>query len=1145
MQFIAFNNRRRGVGGVLSKIVRVMQITTVLLLGICLQAVATGFSQTVTFSGKDVPLKNVFTVIKQQTGYLVSYKSGQLTNAKPVTVQGENMPLEQFLHEVFRNQQLDFTIEENTIFVKWKKEIMKVTPLETISEKLQPPADITLSGRVTNEQQEPLEGVSVMVRGTQTGTTTIADGRFQLLVPSSSNVELVFSFVGFETQTVKVGSNTVFNIVMKAAVAGLEDVVVVGYGTQKKASLTASIATLKGNELVSVPTTNLSNNLGGRVSGIISKQGSGEPGVDGSSIYIRGISTIGSTQPLLVVDGVPRNFQNLDPNSIETFTVLKDAAAVAPYGVAGANGVILVTTKEGKTGAPKITYNGYVGFQNPTTLPDLVNGYQYALLKNLAAENVGLPKPWSDDALQKFKDGTDPDRYPPYYDVWSDVRTKNALLTTHNIDISGGTSSFRYYFNVGFQNQKGMWPSTYSKRYNFTLGIDGDITPTTNLSVKVIGINKFSSYPPTDVDGSMASSTTRVFELIKYAHPDFGPLIFSNGMYGAPAAAAIFNSGHRDLNSTDVFSQINLNQTIPFIEGLKLTGRIAFDPNFSSHKNWSIPEHMASIDVTQVPYVITDGYLGKTKPTLTESRSESVQLTYQAGLNYSRKFNNHNINFTSVFEAIKRKSSSLGASRRNYSLYIDEISMGSSSNTDMTTDGSSAEASQVGIVYRLSYDYMLKYLVEFSGRYDGHYYFAPGKRFGFFPAVSLGWRISEEKFIKDRLTWLNNLKLRASYGEVGALAGGPFQYLSTYGVQGPGYVIGGSGVQIVYERAEPNPNITWERAKKMDVGIEMTLWNGLLNIEADYFYEKRSNMLIAPNVITPVEYGIGLSQVNDAIMENKGFEIAAGTAYKIAKDLSFNLSGTLTFARNRVLQIYETATTFNNPYRKRTGRPLGTQFGYQALGYFQESDFDQNGNLKGGIPTQPWGKVFPGDLRYQDTNENGKIDPDDEVAIGDPSNPGIIYGISPSIKYKNFSLDVLLQGVSNTSYYFEGSAMWAFYNGRSAYVQNFDYWKQDNIDAAFPRLTPVPNDNNSRRSSKWMYNVSYFRIKSARLSYNLPPTLLNRVNIDRLLVYLSGENALTYSRSFVSEFYDPESVSGGGYNYPQQKIFSVGLQLTF
>ncbi|MBY5957198.1 TonB-dependent receptor [Membranicola marinus] len=999
----------------------------------------------------------------------------------------------------------------------------------------------SISGTVTDESGEPLIGVNVQVRGTNKGTSTDFEGNFTLEDIDENSV-LMVSYIGYQTQEIPVAGQTFLTISMTSDSQLLDEVVVVGYGTQKKTSLTSAVSSMEGKEVNSIPVTDLSNAIGGRLSGIIVKQASGEPGLDGSNIYVRGISTIGSTQPLLIVDGIPRNFQNLDPSTIETFTVLKDAAAVAPYGVAGANGVILVTTKKGKSGSAVINYNGYVGFQNSTKLPDLVNGYEYALLKNLAAENVGLAKPWTDDALQKFQDGSDPDRYPPYYDVWGDLVNKNALLNYHSIDVSGGSDNFNYFVNFGYQNQEGMWPSTSANRYNLSLSVDGDITPTTNLSVKINGFNKYATQPPTDNDNSLGSSTVRVFELIKYAHPDFGPLFYSNGLYGAHSAAAIYGSGYRDRNSLSVYSQIALNQEVPFIEGLTLMGKVAFDPSFNTHKKWSTPLHVANIDVSQKPYVITDAIFGKSNPTLFQDEDKSFQLTYQAGFNYANRFGDHGIAFTGVFEAINGKGYSLGASRRNYSLYIDEISMGSSSNDDMSTSGGSYETSQVGLVYRLSYDYNNKYLVEASGRYDGHYYFAPENRFGFFPAFSVGWRLSEENFMKDKLLWLDNLKVRASYGEVGALAGGPFQYLSTYGVRGPGYVIGGNGVQVVYERSEPNPNITWERANKTDLGLEISLWNGSVHFETDYFYEKRSNMLITPNVITPLEYGVGLSQVNEAVMENKGIEFLTGLNHKVNKDLSLGLSATVTFAKNKVLEIYETSTTYDNPNRRRTGRPLGTQFGYQEVGYFQPEDFDMEGNLKSGIAIQPWGQVAPGDIRYKDSNGDGKINPDDRVPIGDP--PGIIYGFSPNVKFKSFSLDVLFQGVSNTSQYFNGSAMWPFFNGRSAYKQNFDYWKEDNTNASFPRLTPVPNNNNTQTSSKWMYDVSYLRLKSAKLSYSLPISLIERVGIDRMQVYVSGQNILTWTGSFVGEFYDPESVSSGGYNYPHQKVISVGLQVT-
>jgi len=307
--------------------------------------------------------------------------------------------------------------------------------------------------------------------------------------------------------------------------------------------------------------------------------------------------------------------------------------------------------------------------------------------------------------------------------------------------------------------------------------------------------------------------------------------------------------------------------------------------------------------------------------------------------------------------------------------------------------------------------------------------------------------------------------LRLSYGEVGALAGGPFQYLSLYGVTGPGYFLENAGVQIVTESSEPNPNITWERSKKLDVGVEFSILKCAVSIEADYFYEKRSNMLVAPNVITPLEYGVGLSQVNEGVMENKGLEFMASFNYDVSRHFSLGLNGSFTYAKNKVLEIYESSTTYDNPNRRRTGRPLGMQFGYNAIGYFQEGDFDQEGNLKPEIASQPWGDIQPGDIRYEDTNGDGILTPDDHVAIGNPNVPGIIYGFSPYINYKNFSLEVLFQGVGNTSYYFSESAMWAFFNGRSAYKQNFDYWRPDNVDAAFPRLTPVPVENNTQISS--------------------------------------------------------------------------------
>lgn len=1024
-------------------------------------------------------------------------------------------------------------------FISLKKAFFVLFALLLFAKELTAQTAFTLSGKVT-DGEAALADVSVMVRETQQGTITNENGEFTLSV--SRGQTLVISHTGFETQNVKIGKADQISINLIASAGNvLSDVVVVGYGTQKKTSLTAAVSTMRGKEIASVPIANLSNGLGGRVSGVIFKQGSGEPGKDGSNIYIRGLSSTGSNQPLLIVDGIPRTFQQLDPNTIESFTVLKDAAAVAPYGVAGANGVLLVTTKRGKSGAPSLTYNAYAGFQNPVVLPKFVNSYQYATLRNAAAVNEGLPEPYSAEELQKFKDGSDPDAYPTFKDIWGMITNKNALLTQHNIEISGGSERVKYYAALGYQYQEGMWPATNTRRFNLVLNLDAQVTSTTNISFNVNGRNQKDMYP--------AVSTGRIFELIGYLHPLYGPLRFSNGMNGTFLTGSLFNSGYQKLLTNALYTQLSIEQKIPFIPGLKAKGTIAFDPSYLTNKLWTLPVHKASLDKSQTPYVITDGIWGQTKPSLSQSVDYATQLTYQLGLNYDHAFGQHNVSVLGLFEAKGNDLVSLAASRRNFNLTVDEINMGSSSAADMTTGGASSAARQAGLVYRVAYNYAQKYLLEASGRYDGSYFFSPDKRWGFFPAFSVGWRLSEEKFLKDKFNWLDNLKIRGSYGEVGALAGSPFQYMSLYNVLGTNYVLGNNAVQGITESAEPNPNITWERARKTDVGLEVNLWKGLLNLEVDYFYEKRSNMLVNPDVVVPAEYGVGLSQVNAGIMANQGFDLTIGSVHEFSKDLSVSLSANMTYAKNKLLQVFETATTYNNPNRRITGRPLGTQFGYHALGYFQADDFDGDGNLKSGIAVQPWGAVQPGDIRYEDLNNDGKINNDDLTVIGNPTAvPGIVYGFAPAVRYKGFALELLFQGAAKVDWYYHGSSIMPFWETMLPYVQDFDYWTPEHTNARFPRLTSSPTVNNSQMSSFWMGNANYLRLKSATLSYTIPASVMNKIKLQSARIYLSGQNILTWTKLMN---YDPEIgpnnswIPNGSWGYPNQKAISVGLNITF
>lgn len=988
----------------------------------------------------------------------------------------------------------------------------------------------TITGTVADSlSHEPLAGVTVEAEG-GSSVQTDPSGAFSIRV--SLPATLVFTNVGYRQARFDVMDTRPLVVRLAPSSEDLEEVVVIGYGTQKKTSLTAAVSSVKGEKIASTPVTNLSNGLGGRVPGVIFRQGSGEPGRDGSSIYIRGISTTGSSQPLLIVDGIPRSYQNLDPNSIESITVLKDAAAVAPYGMAGANGVILVTTKRGADGKPTLTYRNSFGFQNPTVLPEFVDAYEYAVLRNKASENEGNPPRFSDAELQKYSDGSNPDVYANSNALEEIVR-HNTLLTTHNLELSGSTDRIRFYTGVGYQYQSGIWGPTHQDRFNLNLNVDAKATETTNVAISVSGRQQQNNYPST--------GSARLFELIKYVLP-INPIRYSNGLNAHFPYGSIYNSGYLNEKTLELFSQVSIEQELPFIPGLRVKGQIAYDPATTQSKTWTTPVHVWSIDTTTTPYSYIDGIFGQDKPSLSQSVGQTGQLTYQASLNYEKKFGKNSLALLGVFEARTSKLSNIGGTRTNYNIYIDELNMGSSSNTDISNSGYTTEAKQVGWVYRLTYDYDNKYLLEATGRYDGHYYFAPEKRFGFFPSFSAGWRISEESFIKDQLSWLNNLKIRGSYGEVGALAGQPFQYLSSFAVFGPAYAFDGRGVQGVRERSEANINITWERARKTNIGLEATLWQGLLSFEGDYFFEKRSNMLVTPNVTVPMEYGVGLSQENAAVMENSGLDFVISSNMTLENGMSISLTGNLTYAKNRLVEIFETAATYNNPNRRLTGRALGSQFGYQSLGFFAPDDFEPDGTLKAGIAVQPWGAVQPGDIRYEDMNGDLKINEDDLTWIGNPQIPQLVYGFGPSLQYRNFSLDLLFQGAARTSFLGTGMYDWAFFNNTNVLRDNLNYWTPDNPDALYPRITNAMTPNNSQVSSFWMRDASYLRLKSGIIAYNLPAELCKSIRMQEARFFLAGQNILTWTKI---RNYDPETVDGQGNNYPQQRVLSLGLNLTF
>jgi len=1137
-----------------------MKLSTILLLATCLQVSANAISQTVTLKVSNIPLEKTLREISRQTGYELFYHAQQMKEARNVTIDVTNMEMKTALDEIFKNQPFTYGIANKTIIIS-----PRPPAPHAIADTARQPVE--LSGKVVNSKGEPLAGASIYLKGTRKGSTTDDQGNFRITIPAGENPTLEFSIVGYEARNIKTGSQTSLTVVLKETSFDLNSVVVVGYGTTKKTSLTAAVSTMQGETVAQKPVPDLSNNLVGRIPGVIADQGSGEPGQDGARIRIRGTSTTGSADPLLVVDGIPRSFAQLDPGAIESYTVLKDAAAVAPYGLAGANGVILITTKKGKTGAPTLSYNGYVGLQNPTRIPKMVNSYEYALLVNEANANSGIGPGFTPAQIQQYQKtvsgakDADPNQYPNSQGL-RDVLQRNAVLTYHNLELSGGTERVKYYAAMAYTSQDGQFVTTYLKKYNIDSRLDVKATNTTNVSLTINGYIVDQHYAGKANTSKGYYSTANGGILYQaFRTPPTSAIWYTNGLWGSYIGRSlvgyISHSGYTLNENTQIYTTFSIEQQLPFIKGLSIKGTASYDPYNTYTKQWQTPILSYAPDFTTTPYTFTPAYTEFNAPQLDLTLSQNKAFTYQGYINYHNTFGKHDITFLGVAEERNQKNWNVSAERINFPIDIDQLDQGGTTAGAALPGGSSSSQAQVGYVYRLSYNYDGKYLAEAAGRYDGHYAFAPGHQYAFFPAFSLGWNIGNEDYIRKNLPWVDQFKIRGSYGRSGNLpSNGAYQWLAGYGLYGNAAVFnGGSGANPttgIYELTpQANPNITWEVAKKTDVGFDASFWSGLLTVAADYFYEKRDNMLVNPTVTVPAEYGTTLPQVNGGVMSNHGIELQLGTSHSFRNGLRVEVTGTFTYAMNKLLQVYETSATYDNPNRRQTGRANGTQFGYKAIGYFTPADFNANGNLKSGIASIPSAPVQPGDVKYADlSGPNGKpdgiIDQNDNTVIGRPNgSPGIIFGLIPTISYKGISLNFLLQGATQITLPLGGSLVMPFSDqGSASELAYKDHWTPAHTNALYPRVYSQPPSYNTTFSSLWLRDASYLKLRSLELGYTLPYSMVRHWGMQRLRAYLAGQNLWTWT-PHMKETIDPEASSGSGQYYFQQRTISFGLNLTF
>jgi TonB-linked SusC/RagA family outer membrane protein len=975
----------------------------------------------------------------------------------------------------------------------------------------------TIKGRITDKQGLPLPGATVLVKNSKNTTTTDLDGNYT--IDASESDILVFSYIGFATKEVAVSGQKTINVVLGEDIAKLDEVVVVGYGTQKRSKISGAVSEISQKAIAKNPSANLSNSLVGQATGIIATQRSGEPGKDASDIYIRGIGTIGDASPIYVIDGIVRSssdFAQLNSSEIQSFSILKDAASAAVFGIRAGNGVILVTTKRGTEGKMQIDFNTSSGVQERTKTPEFLNSYEYATLYNEALANEGKPAQYSQDDLQKYLTHSSPDTHPD--SDWFSVLKKTALMHNYNLSATGGTDKVRYATSFGYLKQEGIIPSNDFKRYNFRSNIDANVTNTTKLSFDVSGRDEKTN--------NVASE--EVFRWMSGIPNNRTPIQWSNGEYSnGPSYLTLPENGYRKRNIQAFRGRIELEQQLP-IQGLSIKAIAAYDKTFTDNKNFTF---------TKIPFFnrLSDGTFVQAAngPTsLIQNHLDEQSVTLETHLNYKKTIGKSDLTGLVLYTQTKQLWNYLGASREGYTLAIDELNFGAAANRN--NNGYSGSSGRQGVVGRVNWSYDDKYVLEGSFRADGSEQFAKGNRWGFFPSFSAGYVISNESFLKNSST-IDYLKLRGSYGILGndRLGNQRFLYLQSYNVNGSA-VFGDANVQqAIVEGRLSNPNVTWETVKKLNIGFDATLWKGKLTATVDYFFDKRSDILADRNLSVPSLLGVGLPIENLAKVNNRGIELTIGHKNSITKDLRYSTSANLTFAKNKIVFIDEAASV--NPNIKRTGLSLNTQFGYHAIGLFQtQAEVDA-------APTQ-LGNTAPGDIRYEDINNDGKINDLDRVPIGKSNTPEIIFGYNGNIQYKDFEFSFLFQGATNVNQYYAGEGAWPFFVGSNALRANLDSWTPTNTNASEPRVLIDPTNLNHAESSFWMKDASYIRLKNVELAYNLPTEALKLHFVQGIRIYVNANNVATWSKI---KNYDPENGNGRGWDYPQFRIWNAGINFKF
>ncbi|MCE7059386.1 TonB-dependent receptor [Dyadobacter sp. CY343] len=999
-------------------------------------------------------------------------------------------------------------------------------------------AEIVVKGRVTDsEKNEALPGVSVLLKGSTAGVITDEKGEFEIKVADTSAV-LVFSFIGFTSRETSVGTKSFVSMVLQPALNSLEELVVVGYGTQKKVNLTGSVATMDAKQLSVVPSGNVGNLLAGNLPGLISVQRSGEPGKDDPTLSIRGFGNA-----LVVVDGiVGRDFYRLDPNEIESITILKDAASASVYGVSGGNGVILVTTKKGVSGKPELSYSMNYSVQHVTKYPRLVNSEEFATLKNEAAVNIGGTPVYSQADVQKFRDGSDPINFPNYnyYDLY--VRDYTPVVQ-QNLSVRGGSDKIKYFFLLGGHQATAMWgegDQTY-KKYNFRSNVEAQINDNLKVSVD-IGARSETRNDLVQDAYLMASWLQYSWPIVNPKTPD-GKI--SNNNYGLSGYLEPELSGYARNRRNALQGNLAIDYKIPFIDGLNARFLAAYDLLYDDSKHWQKQiKHHVWDPATGTSRVVG----GRDSNFLVLGKGENSSSRIQASLNYNKLIaNHHNVGALLLYEENEIKGTSISARRDNYVVPIDQLFAGPL--LGQTNSGTAMDDGRQSLVGRFSYDFDGKYLLEYSFRYDGSPRFPVERRWGLFSGVSAGWRLSEEKFISDRLPFLGNLKLRGSYGESGNDNTGAFQYLAGYNYPSQTYIMGGNEVSSgLVDAGVPNPNITWERTSMFNAGIDFGLKNHLLDVEFDIFRRQRKGMLGTRALQLPSTFGAGLPAENLNADQTSGMELVVSHSNKISQ-VKFNISGNVSFSKSKWTDYEQGEFPSQDAYWRNSvqGRWKNRFWGLKAVGQFQSEEEILSSPVQDALGNST---LLPGDIKYQDFNNDGVINDYDGQPLGRGEIPEIMYGLNLNASWKKFSVTMNWQGGANFVMQMQHFLIQPFANDMSTYAYFMDRWHRADITnpdsewipGRYPAIRNNGTNNNNRFSSFWLKDASYIRLKALNINYTVDLPQLKRIGVKSLTAFLSGQNLVTFSGL---EYMDPETPTGRNSVYPLQKTYNLGFNITF